>query len=123
MLRQYELVERVLSYEPEADDMDVAAIEEELEPQAPVKRQRKGAGRQPLPQHLERIEHPRRPDGREAWAGIVSMIRAWVQLINERSGYSYALIEIVMNPVMEREVTRHGGQVSTSNYKKAHYLV
>ena len=46
----------------ETVDMDVAAIEEELETQAPVKRQRKGAGRQPLPPHLERIEHRHEPE-------------------------------------------------------------
>ncbi|WP_404932235.1 IS66 family transposase [Massilia atriviolacea] len=45
----------------EAVDMDLAAIEEELETQAPVKRQRKLAGRQPLPDHLERIEHRHEP--------------------------------------------------------------
>ena len=46
----------------ETVDMDVAAIEEELETQAPVKRQRKSAGRQPLPPHLERIEHRHEPE-------------------------------------------------------------
>lgn len=45
----------------EAVDMDLAAIGEELETQAPVKRQRKRAGRQPLPDHLERIEHRHEP--------------------------------------------------------------
>ena len=45
----------------ETVDMDVAAIEEELETQAPVKRQRKRAGRQPLPPHLERIDHRHEP--------------------------------------------------------------
>ena len=42
-------------------DMDLAAIEEELEAQAPAKRQRKRAGRQPLPAHLERIDHRHEP--------------------------------------------------------------
>ena len=37
--------------------MDLAAIEEELDTQAPPKRQRKGAGRQALPPELPRIEH------------------------------------------------------------------
>lgn len=46
----------------EAVDMDLAAIEEELETQAPVKRQRKRAGRQRLPDHLERIEHRHEPE-------------------------------------------------------------
>jgi transposase len=46
----------------ETVDMDLAAIEEELEVQAPVKRQRKRAGRQPLPTHLERIEHRHEPE-------------------------------------------------------------
>ena len=45
----------------EAVDMDLAAIGEELEVQAPAKRQRKRAGRQPLPDHLERIEHRHEP--------------------------------------------------------------
>ena len=43
-------------------DMDLAAIEEELEAQAPAKRQRKRAGRQPLPAHLERIDHRHEPE-------------------------------------------------------------
>jgi transposase len=46
----------------ETVDMDLAAIDEELEAQAPVKRQRKRAGRQPLPTHLERIEHRHEPE-------------------------------------------------------------
>ena len=45
----------------ETVDMDLAAIEEELESEAPVKRQRKRAGRQPMPPHLERIEHRHEP--------------------------------------------------------------
>ena len=46
----------------ETVDMDLAAIEEELEAPAPVKRQRKRAGRQPLPAHLERIDHHHEPE-------------------------------------------------------------
>lgn len=48
----------------ETVDTDLAAIDEELEAQAPVKRQRqrKRAGRQPLPAHLERIEHRHEPE-------------------------------------------------------------
>ena len=45
----------------ETVDMDLAAIEDELDRQAPVKRQRKRAGRQPLPPELERIEHRHEP--------------------------------------------------------------
>ena len=45
----------------ETIDMDLAAIEEELDSQAPAKRQRKRAGRQPLPPQLERIEHRHEP--------------------------------------------------------------
>ena len=45
----------------ETVDMDLAAIDEELEAQAPAKRQRKRAGRQPLPAHLVRIEHRHEP--------------------------------------------------------------
>lgn len=45
----------------ETVDMDLAAIEEELEDQAPVKRQRKRAGRKPLPAELPRIEHRHEP--------------------------------------------------------------
>lgn len=46
----------------ETVDMDLAAIEEELETQAPAKRQRTRAGRQPLPEHLERIDHRHEPE-------------------------------------------------------------
>jgi transposase len=46
----------------ETVDIDLAAIEEELEGQAPVKRQRKRAGRQPLPPELPRIEHRHEPE-------------------------------------------------------------
>ena len=46
----------------ETVDMDLAAIEEELESQAPAKRKRKRAGRQPLPPELPRIEHRHEPD-------------------------------------------------------------
>jgi transposase len=46
----------------ETVDMDLAAIEEELDTQAPAKRQRKRAGRQALPPELPRIEHRHEPD-------------------------------------------------------------
>jgi len=46
----------------ETIDMDLAAIEEELETEAPAKRQRKRAGRQPLPPELQRIEHRHEPE-------------------------------------------------------------
>ena len=46
----------------ETVDMDLAAIEQEVESAAPGKRQRKRAGRQPLPTHLERIEHRHEPE-------------------------------------------------------------
>ena len=46
----------------ETVDMDLAAIDEELQSQAPTKRERKRAGRQPLPPHLERIEHRHEPE-------------------------------------------------------------
>jgi transposase len=46
----------------ETVDTDLAAIDEELQAQAPVNRQRKRAGRQPLPTHLERIEHRHEPE-------------------------------------------------------------
>ena len=46
----------------ETVDTDLAAIDEELAAQAPGKRQRKRAGRQPLPAHLERIEHRHEPE-------------------------------------------------------------
>jgi len=45
----------------ETVDMDLAAIEEELDGQAPAKQQRKRAGRQPLPPELPRIEHRHEP--------------------------------------------------------------
>ena len=46
----------------ETVDMDLAAIEQEVESATPGKRQRKRAGRQPLPTHLERIEHRHEPE-------------------------------------------------------------
>jgi transposase len=46
----------------ETVDMDLAAIEEELEAQAPAGRKRQRAGRQPLPAQLERIEHRHEPE-------------------------------------------------------------
>jgi transposase len=46
----------------ETVDMDLAAIEEELETQSPTKRQRKRAGRQALPPELPRIEHRHEPE-------------------------------------------------------------
>ena len=46
----------------ETVDTDLAAIDEELQVQAPVNRQRKRAGCQPLPAHLERIEHRHEPE-------------------------------------------------------------
>lgn len=45
----------------ETVDTDLAAIEAELETQAPAKRERKRAGRQPLPPELPRIEHRHEP--------------------------------------------------------------
>jgi transposase len=46
----------------ETVDTDLAAIEEELEGQAPAKRQRRRAGRQALPPELPRIEHRHEPE-------------------------------------------------------------
>lgn len=60
---------------------------------------------------------------REAWVALIDAVRAWVKLINERHGYGYSLIEIVMNPVMESEAQRAGGEVSQRTFKKCHYLV
>ena len=60
---------------------------------------------------------------REAWVSLLDAVRAWVKLINERHGYGYSLIEIVMNPVMEFEAQRAGGEVSRRTFKKCHYLV
>ena len=45
----------------ETVEMDLAAIEEELDSQAPAKPPRKRAGRQPLPPELPRIEHRHEP--------------------------------------------------------------
>lgn len=42
--------------------MDLAAIEEEFEGQAPSKRQRQRVGRQPLTPELARIEHRHEPE-------------------------------------------------------------
>jgi hypothetical protein len=75
---------------------------------------------------VDHVYVPRRfkaDEVREGWAALVSAVQAWVKLINERSGFGYNLIEIVMNPVMEKEVLSHGGQVSLATYKKAHYLI
>lgn len=48
----------------EAWNEDGAALEAEIEQQAPIagRRKRTGAGRQPLPEHLPRIEHRHEPD-------------------------------------------------------------
>ena len=46
----------------ETVDMDLAAIDEELRSEAPVKPPRKRAGRQPLPPELERIDHRHEPE-------------------------------------------------------------
>nr|WP_307731872.1 IS66 family transposase zinc-finger binding domain-containing protein [Massilia sp. H27-R4] len=46
----------------ETVDMDLAAIDEELEGHAPAKRQRNRASRQPLPAELGRIEHRHEPE-------------------------------------------------------------
>lgn len=54
------VVEQRLLFE-ETVDMNLAAIEEELEGQAPAKRQRQRADRQPLPPELPRIEHRHEP--------------------------------------------------------------
>lgn len=74
---------------------------------------------------VDHVYLPRRfkaDDAREAWASIISAVRAWVTNVNESSDLNYTVIEIVMNPVMEKEVLKTGGQVSTSTYKKCHYL-
>lgn len=60
---------------------------------------------------------------REAWVSLIEAVRAWVKLINERHGYGYSLLEIVMNPVMETEAVRAGGEVSRATFKKCHYLI
>jgi transposase len=60
----------------ETVDMDLAAIEEELEVQTPAKRQRKRAGRQPLPPELPRIEHRHEPEScqcGQCGAGLVKI--------------------------------------------------
>lgn len=75
---------------------------------------------------VDHVYLPRRfkaDEAREAWRSILAAIRVWVQLLNQGGGLKYTVIEIVMNPVMEREVVATGGQVSASNYKKCHYLV
>ncbi|MES2683858.1 MAG: IS66 family transposase [Pseudomonadota bacterium] len=46
----------------ETVDADLAAIEGEMDKQAPAKRPRKRAGRQPLPSELPRIEHRHEPE-------------------------------------------------------------
>jgi len=60
---------------------------------------------------------------REAWADLISAVQAWVKLINERHGYGYALLEIVMNPTMTLEAERSGGVVSSRTYKKCHFKI
>ena len=76
--------------------------------------------------NVDHVYVPRRfkkAEACQAWEDLISAIRLWVKYINDRHGYGYSLIEIVMNPVMESEAIRHGGQVSQSSYKKCHYLV
>jgi transposase len=51
----------------ETVDTDLAAIEEELDTQAPAKGTRKRAGRQPLPPELPRIDHRHEPESCQ-WA-------------------------------------------------------
>ena len=46
----------------ETVEIDLAAIEEELDSQAPARGPRKRAGRQPLPPELARIEHRHEPE-------------------------------------------------------------
>jgi hypothetical protein len=75
---------------------------------------------------LDHVYLPRRfvaDDLREAWISIIDAVRAWVKLINERHGYGYSLLEIVMNPIMENEARRAGGEVSQRTFKKCHYTV
>jgi hypothetical protein len=75
---------------------------------------------------LDHVYIPRRfvaDDLREAWISIIDAVRAWVKLINERHGYGYSLLEIIMNPVMENEAQRAGGEVSQRTFKKCHYTV
>lgn len=60
----------------ETVDMDLAAIEEELEGQTAAKRQRKRAGRQALPPELSRIEHRHEPQScqcRQCGADLVKI--------------------------------------------------
>ena len=60
----------------EAVDMDLAAIEQELENQASVKPARKRAGRQALPPELPRIEHRHEPEScscGQCGAGLVKI--------------------------------------------------
>lgn len=64
-----------------------------------------------------------REDARAAWDAIISVIQAWVRIINEEGGYGYALIEIVMNAAMAPEVERHGGRVTETTFKKTYYPV
>lgn len=75
---------------------------------------------------VDHVYMPRRfkaDEVREGWVSVIDTIRIWVKLINERHGYGYSLIEIVMNPVMEKEAERAGGVVSSRTFKKCHYLV
>ena len=60
----------------ETVDTDLAAIEEELESQAPAKRQRQRAGRQPLPPELPRIEHRHDPC-KQARGGQAAINDGW----------------------------------------------
>lgn len=59
---------------------------------------------------------------RQAWADLLAAVRAFVREVNAQ-GFGYSLIEIMMNPVMQAEAERAGGQVSKRSYKRCHYLL
>ena len=68
----------------ETIDMDLAAIEEELEAQAPVKQQRKRAGRQPLPQPSRYSTAIRQPPGTPEHIGMRKV--AFARFLHRASG-------------------------------------
>lgn len=75
---------------------------------------------------VDHVYMPRRfkaDEARQGWHQLIETIRDFVRKFNKAEECGYSLIEIVMNPVMEREATAQGGQVSASLYKKCHYLV
>jgi hypothetical protein len=76
--------------------------------------------------YVDHVYLPRRFDidaAREAWRMIIERIRTLATDVSKSAKKPYLIIEIVMNPVMEREAIAAGGIVSVREYKKCHFLI